>query len=322
VKNSLLSLPKPFFALAPMDDVTDAAFRRIVADCTKPDLFFTEFVNVDGLQSIGRQKLLHRLEFSNKEQPIFAQIWGKDPKNYQKTAKELVKMGFTGIDINMGCPDKAVVKSGCCSALINNRPLAAEIIAATKQGAKGKVPVSVKLRIGFNSVDLTWPQFVLEQKVDLLTIHGRTTKQMSKVPNDWSSIKKVRQIRDKIAPKTLIMGNGDIKSREQGEKLAKKYGLDGVMIGRGIFNNPYVFAPKSKWQNLSPADKIVLYIKHIELFKKIWAKGDKNPASIKKFAKIYINDFKSAKDLRHKLVRQNSLDDMLNILNNALNSSI
>lgn len=322
MKNIISDSPKPFFALAPMDDVTDAVFRRIVAGCAKPDLFFTEFVNVDGLQSAGRSKLLHRLDFSSKDQPIFAQIWGKNPKNYEKTVKELVKMGFGGIDINMGCPDKAVVKSGCCSALINNRPLAAKIIAATKLGAKGKLPVSVKLRIGFNGVDLTWPQFILEQKIDLLTVHGRTTKQMSKAPNSWENIKKVRQIRDKIASKTLIMGNGDVISREQGKELAKKYNLDGIMIGRGVFNNPFVFALKSKWQNLGSTDKISLYIEHIELFEKIWPNGEKNPASIKKFAKIYINDFKGAKDLRYKLVRQNSLDDMLSILEGALKNSI
>ena len=147
------SLPRPFFVLAPMDDVTDTVLRQIIVDCATFDIFFTEFVNVDGLQSRGRPRLMHKLAFTAKEQPLIAQIWGKTPENYEKTAAELVEMGFAGIDINMGCPDKSITKNGCCSALINNRDLAVEIIAAVKRGANGKVPVSVKTRTGWNDVD-------------------------------------------------------------------------------------------------------------------------------------------------------------------------
>ena len=314
--NVLLNLPKPFFVLAPMDDVTDSVFRQIIADCAKPDLFITEFVNVDGLQSPGRTKLLPKLYFTTKEQPMYAQLWGKEPKNYLKTAKEVVKMGFKGVDINMGCPDKAVVKNGCGSALINNRELAAEIISATKKGVAGKIPVSVKIRTGFNMVDFTWPEFILKQGVDMLTVHGRTTKEMSKVPARWEDIGEIRQMRDKIAPSTLIVGNGDVASHQQGEELAKKYKLDGIMIGRGALANPFVFAKTNKWAELAPQQKVELYKKHVELFAKTWPNGEHSIQTLKKFAKAYINGFDGASDLRAQIMQQNSLDEMLKVQNN------
>ena len=319
----MLDIPKPFFALAPMDEVTDSVFRQIVVECAKPDLMFTEFVNVDGLQSRGRDKIIHHLKFTKKEQPIFAQIWGKNPENYLKTASELVAMGFAGIDINMGCPDKSIVRHGGGSALINNRPLAAEIIAATKQGVADKIPISVKLRTGFDKVDLTWPQFILEQGIDMLTVHGRTTKEMSKVPNRWEDIGKVREIRDKFASKTLIVGNGDVMSRKQGLELAKKYKLDGIMIGRGAWANPYVFDPDDKWTSLTPVQKMKLYKKHLELFKQIKGDNDKfNFQSLKKFARTYISGFNDASNIRGEFVRKQSLKEMIEILDKAIKGSI
>ena len=177
-----------------MDDVTDTVFRQIIANCAPPDLYFTEFVNVDGLESPGRERLIHKLEFSNKEKPIIAQIWGLKPENFYKTTKELIKMGFAGVDINMGCPEKTVVKNGTCSALMNNRDLAAEIIKQTQKAAAGKIPVSVKTRLGFNEVDMSWQEFLLNQSLDMLSIHGRTKKQMSKVPSDWVTIGEIRKL--------------------------------------------------------------------------------------------------------------------------------
>ena len=314
----MIELPKPFLALAPMDDVTDTVFRQIVAACAKPDLFFTEFVNVDGLQSPGRPMLLHKLQFSINERPIFAQIWGKNPENYLKTARELVDMDFAGIDVNMGCPDKKVVKNGCCSALINNRPLAADIIAAVKEGSAGRIPVSVKLRIGFDEVDLSWPQFILDQKIDLLSVHGRTVRQLSKVECNWQAIAEIRQYRDQASLDTLIVGNGDVMLRRQAEDLAEKYRLDGIMIGRGIFNDPYVFAEHSGWQTMERKQKLALYKKHIELFIKTWQKQPKNFHGLKKFAKVYLNGFDNAAAVRTELVRAQSLQDMLNVLNKAI----
>src|ERR1019366_7369795 len=189
------NLPRPFFAPAPMDDVTDTVFRQVIADCAKPDLYFTEFVNVDGLQSPGRAKLLHKLQFVAKEQPIFAQIWGLKPENFHKTASDLASMGFAGIDINMGCPVKTVIKDGACAALMNNRELASAIIKSTKKGA-GKLPVSIKTRLGFSDFDPSWHEFLLGHNLAMLTIHGRNKKQVSKVPADWQAIGQIRELRD------------------------------------------------------------------------------------------------------------------------------
>jgi len=268
-----MQLPKPFFVLAPMDDVTDTVFRRIVGDCEPPDLYFTEFVNVDGLQSPGREKLLPKLRFAETERPIIAQIWGKNPENFHKTAKDLAGMGFDGVDINMGCPIANVVKNGCCIAMINNRELAGEIIAAVREGVGGSLPtgqaglpVSVKTRLGLNEVDYTWHEFLLNHKLNMLTIHGRTAKQMSKVSADWQAIEHVRELRDQLSPTTLIVGNGDVKNRIKGEKLAKQHGLDGIMIGRGIFDDPFAFAATNPWAGYTKEQKIALYRKHVQLF--------------------------------------------------------
>jgi len=307
------TLPKPFFVLAPMYEVTDTVFRRIVGDCTAPDLYVTEFVNVDGLQSPGRQKLLPRLKFTQTERPIIAQIWGKTPENYYKTAQDLVTMGFDGIDINMGCPDKSVIKNGCCAALINNRELALEIIQATQQGA-GSLPVSVKTRLGMNAVDLSWHEFLLSQKLNALSIHGRTKKQMSKVPADWQVIDQIRELRNKLAPTTKIIGNGDVMTRQQGQALALQYDLDGIMIGRGIFEDPFVFAKKSPWADLTRAQKIDLYRRHVELFAQTWTNNERPLPTLNKFCKIYINGFDGAKELRDQLMHANSTEELLRIL--------
>lgn len=312
--NVYTKLPKPFFALAPLDDVTDVVFRRIVALCAKPDLFFTEFTNVDGLQSPGREKVLPRLKMAKSDSPIVAQIWGKEPENYYKTAKDLVKMGFDGIDINMGCPIKAVINNGCCVALVNNRPLAKEIIEATKRGANGKIPVSVKTRLGFNDVDLTWHEFLLQQGLDALTVHGRTKKQLSLTPCDWNSINEVRQIRDRLGVDTKIVGNGDVKTKKQGLSLANKYKLDGIMIGRGIFEDPFVFSDDSPWLNYTKQQKIELYKKHVQLFAKTWQKNERHSNLLKKFCKIYISGFDGAKEFREKLMAAKTIPELVTLL--------
>ncbi len=300
-----------------MDDVTDTVFRQVVADCAPADLYFTEFTNVDGLQSPGRPRLIKKLQFTAKEKPIIAQIWGKVPDNFRKTADELVEMGFAGIDLNMGCPVKEVVKNGCCSALINNRELASEIIKATQEGAAGRVPVSVKTRIGFNEVDLTWIEFLLQHNLDMLIVHGRTRKEMSDVPAHWDLIGKVRELCDKISPNTLIVGNGDIETRQQGAELAKKYGLDGVMIGRGIFHDPFVFAKDSPWEGYTKAQRVELYKNHVELFAKTWQNRERNIKTLNRFCKVYINGFDGAKELREQLMAANSAEELLSLLSAA-----
>lgn len=312
------SLPRPFFVLAPMDDVTDTVFRQIVYKCSPPDLFFTEFVNVDGLQSPGRPKLLHKLQFSVKEKPIIAQIWGKTADNFYKTAGELVDMGFAGVDLNMGCPVKTVVKNGCCAALINNRELAGEIIKATKKGVNHRIPVSVKTRIGFDDINMDWIKFLLDQQIDMLTIHGRTAKQLSKVQANWDAIGEAVILRDKIRPKTLIVGNGDVLSISQGRELTKKHKLDGIMIGRGIFNDPFCFSDKSPWANYTKKQKIKLYLEHINLFARTWEIRKPNIRVLNKFCKIYIEGFDGAKELREKCMSADNLGGLVNLLQSAL----
>ncbi len=317
MNNIYNQLKSPFTVLAPLDDVSDVVFREIISDCARPDLFFTEFVNVDGLQSIGREKLVHKLWKTDGDDPIIAQIWGKTPDNYYKTAKELVKMGFAGIDINMGCPDKAVIKNGCCVALINNRELAKEIIDATKAGAAGMLPVSVKTRLGFNEIDLTWHEFLLNQNLDALYIHGRTKKELSLVPAQWDVINEIRVMRDKISPKTKIIGNGDIKNKAEALEYATKYKLDGIMIGRGIFSNPYAFGEDFKqWEIKTSQDKVGLYKKHVELFTNTYKNNQRNFSVLKRFAKVYINNFDGANALRESIVVQKSLEDLSRALNN------
>ena len=309
----IATLPKPFFVLAPMDDVTDTVFRQIISDTAAPDLYFTEFVNVDGLQSPGRPNLLKKLQFTDKEMPLIAQIWGKKPDNYYKTTKELIDMGFAGVDINMGCPVKKVVKDGCCSALIDNRGLAGEIIKATQEAA-GDFPVSVKTRLGYREVDLSWIEFLLQQKLNMLTIHCRTVKQMSKVPAQWEYMKQIKELRDEISPTTLLVVNGDIMSKKHGEEIVQQYGLDGAMIGRGIFHDPYAFAEQSPWAVMNEQEKKDLYTKHVKLFAKTWKDSERRVQTLNKFCKVYINDFPGSSEIRTKLMQTNSTNELLELL--------
>ena len=319
----LKELQRPFFVLAPMDDVTDTVFRRIVADCAPPDLYFTEFVNVDGLQSPGRPRLLKKLHFTPEEQPLIAQIWGLNPENFRKTAEQVADgsfarevglpegVNFAGVDINMGCPDKNVVRNGTCSALINNHELAGEIIEAVREGLAGRLPLSVKTRLGFSAIDMDWFEFLLPLRLNMLTVHGRTRKEMSKVPAHWESIGQVRELRDRLAPDTLLVGNGDVLSRQEGEDLAERHGLDGIMVGRGIFQDPYLFSRSSPWETMTPESRIKLYERHVELFKDTWQNRERPVQTLNKFCKIYINGFDGAKELREDLMKSSSPEELL-----------
>ena len=311
-----------------MDDVTDTVFRQVITTTARPDLFFTEFVNVDGLQSPGRAKLLKKLRCTKNEVPLVAQIWGKNPDNFYKTVRELrsgelaaeANKGesapgtFVGVDINMGCPVRTVIKQGCCSALIDNRGLAGEIIAAVREAAGSDFAVSVKTRLGTKSVDMSWVEFLLDKKLNMLTIHGRTAKDMSKVPADWSAIGRARTLRDKLSPATLLVGNGDVLTRQQGEELARHHKLDGIMIGRGVFYDPFVFASNSPWADYNRRQRIDLYRTHVELFRNTWGATADTPQNIRplnKFCKIYIQGFDGAKELREKLMYLDSTDALL-----------
>ncbi len=299
-----------------MDDVTDVVFRRVVAECAMPDMFFTEFVNVDGLQSPGRDRVLNKLRKLSTEHTTVAQIWGKTPENYYKTAKELVNMGFAGIDINMGCPEKSIVSNGCCSAFIlpENRNLASQVITAVQTAVDGKVPVSVKTRLGFNEVDYSWHEHLLKHNLNMLTIHARTRKEMSKVPADWAKLEPIVALRDKLSPATLIVGNGDVTDRAHGLELATKHGIDGIMIGRGIFTDPFVFAKNSPWANYTKEQKIALLKRHVELFADTWQPGERNFDMLKKFAKVYINGFDGASDMRVHIMACKTAPELLQLI--------
>jgi tRNA-dihydrouridine synthase len=324
-----MKLPQPFFILAPMDDVTDTVFRRIVADCAPADLYFTEFVNADGLQSPGRQKLLKKLKFVASEGPLIAQIWGKDPENFRKTAQQIADgtfakelglpkgVNFAGVDLNMGCPQKSEVGNGTCSALINDRPLAADIIKSTQEGLGGRLPLSIKTRVGFNEVDMSWIDFLLDFKLNMLTIHGRTKKQMSKVPADWELIGQGRLLRDQKKLNTLIIGNGDVINREHGLELAQKYQLDGIMLGRGIFQDPFAFAEASPWESFTAQQRIDLYKKHVRLFAETWQHNERNVQTLNRFCKVYISGFDGAKELREQLMGAKTCPELLSILDAA-----
>lgn len=319
--NILIKLPRPFFVLAPMDDVTDTVFRQVIASTAAPDLFFTEFVNVDALQSKGRQATLPRLKFTESERPLIAQLWGLNPENFYKSAKDCAEMGFDGIDLNFGCPDKNVVRNGACSAFIlpENRDKAVEIIRAVKDGAGG-LPVTLKTRLGFNEIDFSWHTLLLEQDVAMLTIHGRTRKQVSNVPAQWDQIEEIRKIRDQIAPHTLIVGNGDVLTRQQGIELAQKHGLDGVMVGRGIFQDPYLFAENSTWSETTKEERIGLYRRHVELFRDTWQNKERKIHTLNKFCKVYIQSFDGAKELREQLMQATSAEELLALMEEKSNS--
>jgi tRNA-dihydrouridine synthase len=309
-----------------MDDVTDTVFRQIVQSTHAPDLFFTEFVSVDGLQSPGRGRLLKKLQFVEGETALVAQLWGLRPENFEAVADQIASgelarelglpegCNFVGVDLNMGCPAKSEVQNGACSALIRNRPLAHEIIEATRRGLKGRLPLSVKTRLGFNEVDLTWIEFLLGHDLEMLTIHGRTRKEMSKVPAHWDHIGECAKLRNKLAPQTLIVGNGDVESRQQGEELAREHGLDGIMIGRGVFTDPYIFAEKSPWAEVSKAERIALFRRHAALFASTWQDNQRPVYTLNKFCKIYISDFDGAKEMRAKLMAAESPAHLLDLI--------
>lgn len=294
-------LPRPFFVLAPMDDVTDSSFRRVVAELAPPAVFVTEFGNATGFQSKGRDRVGEKFYFDKSElkHPLVAQIWGNVPEDYYQTAKDLSSRGFAGIDINMGCPERGIVARGSCAGLIDHQDLAAELIAAAKEGA-GDLPVSVKTRIGVKTiVTEDWISFLLSQKLAALTVHGRTAKEMSKVPTHWDEIGKAVKMRDALVPETVLIGNGDVTSHQQGLELAAQYGLDGIMIGRGIFHNPWVFATQETEH--APAERVKILLRHLELHEATW-QGHKPFEPLKKFFKIYISGFDGAHELRNQLM--------------------
>ena len=319
-----------FFCLAPMADVTDTVFRQIIAKYSKhtkigggPDVFFTEFVSADGIASQeGRKKLLPILKFSKKEKPIIAQIFGSKPENIIITCQIIAKLGFDGIDINMGCPDRSIIKQGAGSALIKTPKLACEIIRAAKLGAP-KLPISVKTRIGFNVIEYKkWLPKILAENIAALTVHLRTKKEMSNVPAHFELAKDIVKVVRAHDKKVVLIENGDIQSLKQGRNLAKNAGFDGIMVGRGIFGNPWLFAcpndhsvgRDSKRKNQpSTTEKLKVLIEHTKLYEKLLP--HRNFANMKKHFKAYVNGFDGAKELRVELMKTNNSKEVIKIIN-------
>jgi len=317
-----------------MEGVTDIVFRQVVVRAGRPDVFFTEFTNVSSYASEkGRANAVERLRFLPEEMPIVAQIWGVNPEHFEITAHGLREMGYRAVDINMGCPEKHVVRGGGGSALIRTPELAAEIIAATK---KSELEVSVKTRLGYSQVEKwrEWLNFLLEQDIVALTVHLRTKKEMSKVPAHWELVPEIIALKNDLAPQTKLIINGDIKNVADGQRFVEM-GADGIMIGRGVFTNPFCFQDSSLGfeeaveegpaRPLLPADRegrspvktgaspegsseklklearkrIGLLKYHLDLFDRYETRSFE---PLKRFFKIYINNFPGAAEVRERLM--------------------
>ena len=316
-------IEKPIVALAPMEEVTDTVFREIVLSRMAPGnlhILYTEFANTDGLcHPIGRDKVIHRLQINDTEREllrknkvkIVAQIWGAKPEKYAETAKMICEeMDYDGIDINMGCPVPKIIKQGSCSKLITNPSLASEIIQATQENST--IPVSVKTRIGFKEVETEkWISHLLQHNLPAVLIHGRTQKMMSEGLADWNEIAKAVKLRDTINKDTVIIGNGDVKFVDEFTQKREEFGVDGVMIGRGIFHNPWLFMENGFEPTVD--ERIQMLWDHATLFKKTWGKS-KNFNQLRRFFKIYASNFSDASPLRSALMQSTGLENVREIL--------
>ncbi|HWO07811.1 MAG TPA: tRNA-dihydrouridine synthase [Candidatus Paceibacterota bacterium] len=327
------SLPKPFFIQAPMEDVTDAAFRQLIARFGKsaviredgspwrggPDVTYTEFTSADGLVLApegGKRALRKKLLYSEGERPIVAQLFSAIPERMAAAAKLCAELQFDGIDINMGCPDRAVEKSGCGAALIKHPALARELIRAAKESG---LPVSVKTRIGYNKDELdTWLPELLAEEPEAIAVHARTRKEMSNVPAHWDAVRRAVVLRDKFGSKTLIVGNGDVKDLDDARAKAGEFGCDGVMLGRAIYGNPWLYSGRTDAP--TPQERIEALREHIRLFDEILGETS-NFATMKKHFKAYISGWDGAKELRATLMETETAAEAREVLRDAILSS-
>lgn len=331
-------LPTPFFVLAPMADVTDAAFRRMIAKYSAhkrddgtiggPDVMWTEFVSADGLIRAtpeGREKLMADLIYDESERPIIAQLFSSNEEHMEQSARLCLELGFDGVDINMGCPDRSIEKQGCGAAMMKDPESAVNIIRAAKRGTKmgeeGGIPVSVKTRLGYNRDQLEdWLPTILAENPAALIVHGRTRKEMSKVPARWGRIKRAVEIRNEIQNgsnfKTKIIGNGDALSLEDARIKAEFSGADGVMLGRAIFGNPWLFHPEQDASTVPLQERLRVMVEHTELFTQLLP--FKNLAVMKKHYKAYIKDFHGASELRARLMDQDTVEGIKGVVDEFL----
>lgn len=306
--NFWAELPTPFFVLAPMEDVTDVVFRHVVQKAGAPDVYFTEFTNSDSFcHPDGKESVKGRLTFTEDEQPMVAHIWGDKPEFFREMSIQLAEMGFKGIDLNMGCPVPNVAERGKGSGLILRPEVAAELIEAAKAGG---LPVSVKTRIGYTEQAemVDWISHLLKQDIANLSVHLRTRKEMSKVAAHWELIPEVVALRDQIASQTKLTINGDIPDRQTGLELAEKYGVDGIMIGRGIFKNPFAFEKEPKEH--SAEELIDLLRLQLDLQDHYAKEIPRSITGLHRFFKIYVKGFPGANDLRVQLMNTKSTDEV------------
>lgn len=311
MKNFWKEFKQPVFSLAPMEDVTDTVFREIVMGMAEPgrlNVVFTEFTSVEGMNHpVGRERVAERLIVNESEKELLkklniklvAQIWGRDPEVYHKIARFITEnYDFDGLDINMGCPVKKVFKIGACSALIGEPALAKEIILATKEATS--LPVSVKTRTGIKQHQTeAWIADLLEVNPAAIILHGRTQRQQSEGDANWEEIGKAVRLKNQINPEIPLHGNGDVFSYIKGLERIRETGVDGVMIGRGIFQNPWFFSPGKT--EITQAERIEKLLEHTRLFEKTWS-GKKNFNILKRFYKIYLNSFPGAAKMRADLM--------------------
>ena len=307
-------LPKPFFILAPMEDVTDVVFRHVIKEAAAPDVYFTEFTNAESYNHPdGQMSVRGRLTFTEDEQPIVAHIWGDKPHHFEKMSIDMAAAGFKGIDINMGCPVANVARNGKGAGLINHPDTAAALIQAAKAGG---IPVSVKTRLGYSKLSewYDWLKHLLEQDIANLSIHLRTRSEMSKYAAHWEMIPEIKKLRDEIAPDTLLTINGDIPNRAVGLELVEKYGVDGVMIGRGVFTNPFAFEKEA--EEHSTKELLDLFRLHLDLFDEYQKMDDRPFKPLRRFFKIYIRGIAGAATLRHELMDTETTDEVRAMLDN------
>ncbi|XQY92395.1 tRNA dihydrouridine synthase [Metabacillus sp. HB246100] len=321
-ENFWRELPRPFFILAPMEEVTDVVFRHVVSEAARPDVFFTEFTNTESYcHPEGKKSVRGRLTFTEDEQPIVAHIWGDKPEFFREMSIGMAELGFKGIDINMGCPVPNVTQHGKGSGLIRRPDVAAELIQAAKAGG---LPVSVKTRLGFSELEewRDWLTHILKQDIVNLSIHLRTRDEMSKVPAHWELIPEIKKLRDEIAPDTLITINGDIPDYQTGLKLVEEYGIDGVMIGRGIFANPFAFEKEAREH--SSKELLDLLRLHMDLHDKYSGLELRKFTALHRFFKIYVKGFRGAGELRNQLMNTKSTDEVRELLESfeAQNSDV
>lgn len=316
------NLKGPIICLAPMAGYTDSAYRQLVKEIAPEVICFTEFTNVKGLKYGSRRTLAQVGYNPDVERPIVAQIFGKEPETFAEAARILEEMGVDAIDINMGCPAKKVVSSDHGSALLDNPDLAARIVEATVKATS--LPVSTKTRLGTKQVDtkfiIDYAKLMESAGSQLITIHGRTAKQMYTGKADFDPIYEVKK-----HVSVPVIGNGDIKSiADAKEKLGN---LDGIMIGRGTMGNPWLMAEiwdafhgDTNSPDYTPytaprtfSEKLPWTLKHMEL--SVQTKGEQRGVmEMRKYLAASVKDFFGASEYRQKLVRIETFDEAKKLL--------